>query len=265
MAETGIHVLVMVTLITTLRHYYRHRPDVYVIGNIFFYYEEGNPKARRSPDVMVIKGVDPGPERDSFKTWEERAVPCVVIEVTSQQTADEDQGPKCELYERLGVREYFLFDPLHDYLERPLMGYRLIGEEYEPLPPADDGGLLSAELGVRLVPEGTQLALFRFQTGERLLAPPEAYQLLEETLQRVKQAEERASQAEHRVSQAEERASQAEQLVSQAEQRANQAEQQVSQAEQELQRERQRAEQMAEELARLRALRPPQSGDAGPP
>src|SRR5438046_7767756 len=83
MAETGIHVLVMVTLITTLRHYYRHRRDVYVIGNIFFYYEEGNPAARRSPDVMVIKGVDSEPERGSFRTWEERAMPCVVIEVTS--------------------------------------------------------------------------------------------------------------------------------------------------------------------------------------
>ena len=90
MAETGIHVLVMVTLITSLRHYYRHRRDVYVIGNIFFYYEGGNPAARRSPDVMVIKGVDSEPERSSFKTWEERAVPCVVIEVTSRHETRPD-------------------------------------------------------------------------------------------------------------------------------------------------------------------------------
>src|SRR6185437_15705589 len=104
------------------------------------------------------------------------AVPCVVIEITSRQTAEEDQGPKRELYERLGVREYFLFDPLHEYLEQPLMGYRLIGDLYEPLPPAQDGGLLSAELGLRLVPENTNLALFRFRTGERLPFLPEAFE-----------------------------------------------------------------------------------------
>jgi Uma2 family endonuclease len=201
MAETGIHVLVMMTLIATLRHYFRHRPDVYVIGNIFLYYEEGHPESRRSPDVMVIKGVEPGEERRSFKTWEERAIPSVVIEITSEETADEDSGPKRQLYERLGVREYFLFDPLHDYLERPLMGYRLIGEEYEPLPPAVDGGLLSAELGLRLVPEGNSLALFRFRTGERIPAPPEAYQMMEEAEQRARQAAGQLEQERRRAEQ----------------------------------------------------------------
>jgi Uma2 family endonuclease len=201
MAETGIHVLAMLTLIATLRHYFRHRPDVYVIGNIFLYYEEGHPESRRSPDVMVVKGVEPGEERRSFKTWEERAVPSVIIEITSEETADEDQGPKRQLYERLGVREYFLFDPLHDYLERPLMGYQLIGEEYEPLPPAADGGLLSAELGLRLVPEGNSLALFRFRTGERIPAPPEAYRMMEEAEQRASQAARQLEQERRRAEQ----------------------------------------------------------------
>ena len=201
MAETSVHVLAMLALIGTLRQHFHQRSDVYVIGNIFLYYEEGHPESRRSPDVMVVKGVDPHKDRRSFKTWEERAMPCVVIEITSEETAEEDLGPKRDLYERLGVREYFLFDPLHDYLERPLMGYRLIGDEYEPLPPAADGGLLSAELGMRLVPEGTQLALYHFRTGQRVLAPPEVYQKLEDVQQQKSQAEQRASQAEQRASQ----------------------------------------------------------------
>jgi Uma2 family endonuclease len=232
MAETAVHVLVMLALIGTLRAYFRHRRDVYVIGNIFLYYEEGNPSSKRSPDVMVIKGVDPDKERRSFKTWEERAVPSVVIEITSQETAEEDLGPKRELYERLGSREYFLFDPLHEYLERPLIGYRLIDNEYEPLPPADDGGLLSAELGLRLVPEEANLALFRFRTGDRLPYLPEAYQLLEEVRQQVAQAEKRAGEAHKRASQAEDQ----------------------------LQQERRRAAQLVEELARLRATLPPEGG-----
>ncbi len=243
MAETGVHVLVMMTLIATLRYYYRQRQDIYVIGNIFLYYEEGNPQARRSPDVMVIKGVDATGERRSFKTWEERARPTVVIEVTSQETADEDLEGKRQLYEHLEVREYFLFDPLHEYLERPLMGYRLIGDKYEPLPPADDGGLLSAELGMRLVPEGPMLALFRFRTGERVPAPPEAYQLWEQASQRAGQAEEDLRRERQRAGE-----------------EAKRAEQERQRAE----RERQRADQLAAELARLRALLPPEAGEQGP-
>ncbi len=237
MAETGIHVLVMVALIGTLREYFRHRSDVYTIGNIFLYYEEGQPKSRRSPDVMVVKGVDASYHRRSFKTWVERAVPSVVIEITSDETADEDMGPKRELYERLGVREYFLFDPLHDYLERPLMAYRLIGNQYEPLPPAEDGGVLSAELGLRLVPEGENLTLIDFRTGERLPSLPELNQTLRDVREQAGQAEQRAGQAEQRAGQAEQRAGQAEQ----------------------------RAAQLAEELARLRALLPPDQGDPNSP
>jgi Uma2 family endonuclease len=236
MAETGVHVVLMVTLIAALRHYFRARSDVYVIGNIFLYYEEGHPEARCSPDIMVIKEVEPGGERPSFKIWEEKAVPCVIIELTSRETAEEDVGPKHELYEKLGVREYFLFDPLHHFLERPLIGYRLIGGKYESLPPADDGGLLSAELGMRLVPEDTQLALYSFRTDERILAPQEAYQLLEETQQQKSQAEQRASQAEQRTSQIEEAFKQ----------------------------ERRRAEELAAELARLRALLPPERSGENP-
>jgi Uma2 family endonuclease len=243
MAETGIHVLVMLTLIATLRHYFRHRPDVYVIGNIFLYYEEGHPESRRSPDVMVVKGVEPGEERRSFKTWEERAVPSVIIEITSEETADEDQGPKRQLYERLGVREYFLFDPLGDYLPQALVGYRLIGEEYEPLPPAQDGGILSAELGMRLVPEGSRLALLEFRTGKRIPTPPEAYRMVRELQERLSQAEQEARQAQEQ---------------------ARQAEQRVSQREQELQQERQRRAELEAELARLRAQLPPGGEGAGP-
>jgi Uma2 family endonuclease len=199
LGETGVHVVVLGDLIFTLRNYFRHQPDVYVIGNIFLYYEEGNPEARKSPDLMVVKGVEPGEERLSFKTWEERAVPCVVIEITSEETADEDLGPKRQLYEKLGVREYFLFDPLQEYLERPLMGYRLIGEKYEPLSP-DNPGLLSAELGLRLVAEGSTLAFFRLHADERIPAPSEAYAMLE-ALQRASQAQQQLEQERRRAEQ----------------------------------------------------------------
>jgi Uma2 family endonuclease len=89
MAETEIHVLLMIGLIGTLRAWMRTRQvPAYVMGNTFLYFEEGNPEARRSPDVMVVKCNDPEKVRPSVKIWEESASPCVVIELTSQGTAD---------------------------------------------------------------------------------------------------------------------------------------------------------------------------------
>jgi Uma2 family endonuclease len=234
MAETGTHVWRMIDLLPLLRERFKDRTDVYVVGNIFLYHEKGNPSAARSPDVMVIKGVPSTPERDSFKVWEEKAVPCVVIELTSAKTKDEDLGPKKELYQRLGVREYFLFDPKHEYLPRQLMGYRLIAREeestgengtvvaeYEELPPDQEGGLVSAELGVRLVPEGERLAVFDYATGERLLPMPE----------RAEQERLRAEDERRQREQAERAAEQQEALRKQAERTAEEERRQREQQE----------------------------------
>ncbi len=204
MAETGIHVLLMVWLIEVLRRHFRQRSDYYIIGNIFLFYEEKNPNARRSPDVMLVKGVSTAPpERESFKVWEEKAVPNLVIELTSKGTADEDQGPKKELYQRLGVKEYLLFDPLGEYLPRPLVAYRLIGGQYEELQPAVDGGVLSLETNLRFVPEGQNLALIDFATGQRLRHPTELDEQLREAERRIQDEERKVREAERRIQEAE--------------------------------------------------------------
>jgi Uma2 family endonuclease len=132
MAETGIHVLVMMCLLGMLKLRYQDREDVYVAANMFLYYAEGRPKKRRSPDIMFAKGVKGRHERRSFMTWVERVVPSCIIELTSKKTAKEDLKEKKPLYRKLGVREYFLFDPLDDYLPRQLMGFRLVAGKYKP-------------------------------------------------------------------------------------------------------------------------------------
>ena len=105
LAETEVHILAIIDFIATLRFHYRSRRDIYVIGNMFLYYEEGNPRARKAPDLMVVKGVDTSQPRRIFKVWEEKAVPCVIIEFTSKSTCDEDQGDKKAVYAHLRVRE----------------------------------------------------------------------------------------------------------------------------------------------------------------
>src|SRR2546425_372297 len=112
MAETDIHLWLMLNTIASLWHFFRHqRHEVYVGGNMFLYYQKGDRKKRRAPDVMVVKGVDGRIKRRSFKIWEEKAVPRTVLEFTSKKTAAEDLVAKKILYQKLRVLEYFLFDP----------------------------------------------------------------------------------------------------------------------------------------------------------
>jgi Uma2 family endonuclease len=171
MAETGFHVIVMMMLIAMLRSHFRDRADIYVNGNMFMYYEEDEPSQHVAPDVFVAFNVPQG-ERRSWFVWREGKAPDVVFEITSRSTRANDQGSKKGLYEWLGVKEYFLFDPLGDYLHPALQGYYLNQDRYQPIEKTD-GWLVSEELGLRLRNEGNVLDLMNLKTGERLLPPEE--------------------------------------------------------------------------------------------
>jgi len=170
LGETGWHVESTLALFGVLKHKYADRPDVYVAANMFLYYEEGKPKAHRSPDCMVMLGVRGNHPRRWFKTWVEGVVPAVVFEFASPETYREDLGAKRDLYARLGVTEYFLYDPVGECLDPRLQGYRLAGQAYESLTPDEDGGLTSRVLDLRLVPEGSLLRVIDLATGQSLLS-----------------------------------------------------------------------------------------------
>ena len=54
MAKNDWQLIAMIDAITALKLHFSHRPDVYVSGDLFIYYEEGNPRARAAPDVFVV-------------------------------------------------------------------------------------------------------------------------------------------------------------------------------------------------------------------
>lgn len=194
MGETEIHAQVLEDLRFALVRRYAGVPDVYVWGNLFLYYREGDPKACVAPDIFLIRGVGKRTDnrRRTYKLWEEGGrVPALVIELTSESTQDEDVEKK-KLYERLGVEEYFLFDPLGEYLRPRLQGFRLEGGRYQPLPQRVDGSLDSRTTGLILKPEGPRLRLRDQETGENLL-------WAEEEAEARRAAEERASRAEERL------------------------------------------------------------------
>ena len=193
--ETDVHRQEILETIAALQEYFRRDERMYVSGNLMFYYEEGNSAAVVSPDVFVVRGVE-NKLRRTYKLWEEHVPPAVVMEVSSRSTRLEDLGNKRALYGELGVREYFLFDPLGEYLKPPLQGFRLDGLEYVAVAPRFDGRLESTELGLLVAREGHKLALFDAATGERLLRPPELAEAFraEEAARRA--AEERAASLE---------------------------------------------------------------------
>ncbi len=199
MAETQAHGQVMIDLIHALGRRYAEVPDVYIWGNMLLYYVEGDPRACLAPDLFLVKGVDKHVRR-TYKLWEERQVPSLAIEVTSRSTRTEDLKLKKGVYERLGVDEYFLFDPFGEYLEPRLQGYRLADGHYRALTSsAADESLSSQTTGLDLVPEGARLRLRDAVSGELLpWADEEAHRAEQEKLAR-KVAEERLHSLEREL------------------------------------------------------------------
>lgn len=156
-----------------LRDFFAKNSQVYVAGEMNFYYEQDNPKAVKTLDAFVVKGVLKH-KRWFFKRWEEQAVPNTIFEIISKPISQTDLSAKFGLYDRLGIREYFLFDPLGDYIKPRLRGYSLVEGRYQPISSSPQGSLLSLELGLILFPEGDILRLIDISTGELLPTSLEA-------------------------------------------------------------------------------------------
>ena len=151
---------------------------------MFFYYEKGDPRANKSPDVMFIPGVG-NHRRRSFRLWEEARGPSLIFEITSEDTWRVDLGEKRDLYARLGVAEYFVFDPEVNYIDPVLQGFRLENGQYVALTPAADSSLESRELQLRLVPQDNWLRLVDVRTGQPLLTYKEQFIMAEQEKQRA--------------------------------------------------------------------------------
>jgi Uma2 family endonuclease len=133
---------------------------------------EGDRRPHLSPDVFVVKGA-PKHKRLYYLMWEEKKGPDVVIELTSKSTRNEDLKKKFGLYQDLlKVSEYFLFDPLGDYLKPALQGHRLQGEKYQPILTVENR-LPSQTLGLHLEQDGENLRLYDPKSRRWLPTPAE--------------------------------------------------------------------------------------------
>jgi len=193
MGETDLHIKLIVDLSEALRNFFMRQPDVYVSRDLLLYYEPGNTRKFVVPDVFVVRGVMKG-DRRVYKLWEEGKPPNVVIEISSRETKNADLNRKFHLYERLGVTEYYVFDPEYRYVKPPLRAWRLSGGGYVEVAVIHKGGgrVSSGELGLELLDTGQTLRLLNPATGEFLLTPEEEAVMRREEAAARQEAEARA-------------------------------------------------------------------------
>ena len=200
MAENDFQLRTMTYAIEALATHFRTRSDVYVSGDLFLYHEENNNRARVAPDVFVVFGV-PAHRRRTYLLWQEGKAPDFVMEVASPSTWQADQGSKRDTYAKIGVPEYWLYDPIGGYHAPRLQGFRLVEGRYEPIPVTErTGGVLTGysealTLELRLYPDDR----FRFYdpaSGRDLPSLDEAAQAQEEAEDRLRQAQNRLQESE---------------------------------------------------------------------
>ncbi len=111
-------------------------PDVFLSSNTFICYDPNDLNVRVSPDCYIAFGVDAAAirARRLYLPWEAGKTPDFVLEVGSESTGRQDTVEKRAVYARIGIGEYWRFDPTGgDYHGDALAGDVLAGDEYRPL------------------------------------------------------------------------------------------------------------------------------------
>ena len=169
-------------------------PEALAVADMLVYPEEGNPRNRIAPDVLVAFGVGTH-GRSSYLVWEEGKPPDWVLEVASPSTAAKDLDFKRRAYAAMGVPEYWLFDPKGDVFppgQPQLQGLALSDGGYVRLAPRLADGLemiRSGVLGLDLRAEGEFIRMRDPATRADILHQRELKALAERETARRKGAE----------------------------------------------------------------------------
>ena len=132
MSTNPDHLEWMIRCHRMLNHRFRGRPGLFVGCDMLIYYEPGNNKAAVAPDVFVSFGV-PQHNQPSYFGWLEGKPPEVVWEFGAPSTVQGDAGKKKETYRRMGVREFWLVDPVGGVYDPRVQGFELVDGAYQQI------------------------------------------------------------------------------------------------------------------------------------
>ena len=163
------------SVITSLAIHYADQPDVIVASEVPVGPSLPVRDNARIPDLMSVRGGNRElmEEQRGYAIDRQGKAPDFVLEVASTTTGRVDYTDKRDDYERLGVGEYWCFDPSGgEYHDAALAGDRLVDGVYEPIAidVLDDGRLrgYSEALGLYVCWEDGMLRFLDPQT-ERYL------------------------------------------------------------------------------------------------
>ena len=162
-----------------------HFPAWFVSGNACIYWERGNTRDFRAPDLFVVKEPLTEPVTRVYQLWKQPPI-AFVMEVGSRTAFRQDVGPKVGLYQqKIRAAEYGHLDMDHETQRL----WRLGPDGYEEVAPRPTGRFRSVELGLEFGLDAECFLRFYKLDGEMLLTH-------EEELQRREEAERRCLQAE---------------------------------------------------------------------
>ena len=196
-------------LLDVLRWLYR-KESWLVAGNINIYASPNLLEYPLAPDVAVFK-VRLTEQEQQLRSWKmleaNRPAPSVVFEIGSESTFLDDIRTKPDKYGKLGVREYFAYDPHEPRLWRKyggrLLGWRYTDEgEAAPIEPDEQGRIWSEELESWLVADGGYLRLYD-RAGAMRLTKGEAEEAEKQMERDGRLAEYQRAEREHAEKEAE--------------------------------------------------------------
>ena len=129
MPQNGRQAVVTVECFDSLQLLWEERQDVGLGFDQFVYWDRDyHPETNKAnpplaPDLYVAFGVA-NRVRENYVVWEEHKPPDFVLEVVSPSSRKRDDAEKPKLYAKMGVAEFFRYDP-HGKLKPALAGFRL--------------------------------------------------------------------------------------------------------------------------------------------
>lgn len=227
MGESPSHAALVHYLMEILKRLLRDQ--LCAIYENFNFYQTPNRKEKPlAPDIAVIRGVKYLPIR-SWRIGVTGPAPHVVFEIASEETWMRDLLEKPDRYARMGVQEYFAYDPNLPPVWRN-EPYRLCGWRFDKesglmqkMEPGVDGRLWSEQLDCLLIPDAAFLRLYDYAGNPQLTSSEAANKRAEDETQSRRFAERRA-QAETQARQVAEKHAQAEMLARQVAERRAQIE-----------------------------------------
>lgn len=170
----------------------RHEADVTYLHGIFRYHYRGNPLVtiyrtakmlwdvedlpQPAPDLALAIGVESwASEPTQFDVRAMGQRPRFVLEVVSPRFVEADLADKVAIYQQAGVQEYFIVDSGEreesSAIHYRVIGYRLVKQLYQPIPPESDGRVYSKVNRLWLQPNATRdgISAISERTGKPII------------------------------------------------------------------------------------------------